>query len=275
MPVVSLKTYANPTAALFGGGGTGGTGPIGPTGPAGATGATGPQGTAANTGATGPTGPSQNDPGPTGPVGATGARGATGPVGAAGATGPGFVGRTGPVGATSTTPGPTGPVGATGPGTGPTGPTGAGAIALPFAQPIDTPKSISPLPAFPASPYFFGIDNPAPLAVNSWYDVSFEGFVEVGVTNPGADDKITFTATISGGIQGSVTFTLNPGQQSSGFETLGPVKAGDSPNFSWKGRMKTGATTPIPSIAGIVLPGGAPSGTYNATLSSFTCLKIA
>jgi hypothetical protein len=125
-------------------------------------------------------------------------------------------------------------------------------------------------------PFVFSVDDPTPLAANSWYDVSFEGFILVqGGANPGPDDRLQFIATISGGIQGSVTLSLNPGQQSSGFETLGPVNAGDSPNFSWKGRLKTGATTTIPSISGLVIPGGPPSGTYNATISSFTALKIA
>jgi len=279
MPLLSLKTFANPTTPIFGGGG-GGTGTTGPTGPSGATGPTGdigPHGTAANTGATGPTGPAggpTGDPGPTGPVGATGPSGA---AGSAGATGPTGAGATGPTGAASTVAGPTGPSGATGPSGGPTGATGpTGAASLPFTEIINTNKQISPVPSSPGgSPYTFPVDNSLTPDPNSWYDVAFEGFVLVGGSNPNDDDKLQFFIVLGTGLAGLAGFQLNPGQQSSGFETIGPLKAGDSPSFSWAGRIYTGATPSVATLNVVLYPGGPPSGTYTMTLLNFTALKVA
>jgi hypothetical protein len=121
------------------------------------------------------------------------------------------------------------------------------------------------------------VNTPLAPQANSWYDVAFEGFILVGGgQNPGADDKIQFFTAFGGTAQSQAGFQLNPGQQSSGFETTGPVKAGDSPNFSWMGRIFTGA---VPSgsvtLSVILYPGGPPSGTYTITLFNFTALKVA
>jgi hypothetical protein len=123
--------------------------------------------------------------------------------------------------------------------------------------------------------YQFPVDNSLTPAPNSWYDVAFEGFVLVGGTNPGPDDKLQFFVVLGTGLAGLAGFQLNPGQQSSGFETLGPVKAGDSPSFSWTGRVFTGATPSVATLNVILYPGGPPSGTYNMTLLNFTALKVA
>lgn len=260
MPLVPLKTYANPTTSIYGagGGGSGGTGPAGPTGSTGPTGPIGPHGTAANTGSTGPTGPAG------GPTGDKGETGPTGPAGANGSSGTGFTGDTGPTGPAG---GPTGATGATGP---------AGGGSLPFYEIINTNKALPVVPSHPAQPpYIFPVDNSLTPDPNSWYDVAFEGFVLVGATNPGVDDKIQFFVTFGTGLAGLAAFQLNPGQQSSGFETLGPVKAGDSPSFSWTGRVFTGATPSVATLNVILYPGGPPSGTYAMTLLNFTALKVA
>jgi hypothetical protein len=110
---------------------------------------------------------------------------------------------------------------------------------------------------------------------NSWYDIAFEGFVIVGTTNPGTDDKLQFFVALGPGLAGQAQFQLNPGQQSSGFETLGPVKAGDSPSFSWIGRVFTGPTPSVATLNVILYPGGPPSGTYSMTILNFTALKVA
>jgi hypothetical protein len=110
---------------------------------------------------------------------------------------------------------------------------------------------------------------------NSWYDIAFEGFVLVGATNPGTDDKLQFFVALGPGLAGQAQFQLNPGQQSSGFETLGPVKAGDSPSFSWIGRVFTGPTPSVATLNVILYPGGPPSGTYSMTILNFTALKVA
>jgi len=299
MPLLSLKTFANPTTPIFGGGGgSGGTGPAGPTGATGPTGAIGPHGTAANTGATGPagatgptgeigphgtaantgsTGPTGPAGGPTGDPGPTGPVGATGPTGSAGVTGPTGAGETGPTGATSTVAGPTGPSGATGPSGGPTGATGpTGSASLPFTEIINTNKQISPVPSSPGgSPYTFPVDNSLTPDPNSWYDVAFEGFVLVGGSNPNEDDKLQFFVVLGTGLAGLAGFQLNPGQQSSGFETIGPLKAGDSPSFSWAGRVYTGATPSVATLNVVLYPGGPPSGTYTMTVLNFTALKVA
>jgi hypothetical protein len=106
--------------------------------------------------------------------------------------------------------------------------------------------------------------------------VAFEGFCLVGTSAPGADDKIQFFLAFGGTTVSSAAFQLNPGQVSSGFETLGPLKAGDSPNFSWAGRI---GTPSVPSgsvtLSVILYPGGPPSGTYNVTINSLTVLKVA
>jgi hypothetical protein len=126
-----------------------------------------------------------------------------------------------------------------------------------------------------SSPYIFPVDNSLTPAPNSWYDVAFEGFVLVGGSNPSADDKIQFFITFGTGLAGLAGFQLNPGQQSSGFETLGPVKAGDSPSFSWTGRLFSGAVPSVATLNVILYPGGPPSGTYAMTLLNFTALKVA
>ena len=105
--------------------------------------------------------------------------------------------------------------------------------------------------------------------------MAFEGFVLVGTTNPGADDKLQFFVTLGTGLAGQAGFQLNPGQQSSGFETVGPLKAGDSPSFSWSGRVFTGATPSVATLNVVLYGGGAPTGTYSMTLLNFTALKVA
>lgn len=236
--------------------------------PYGATGGIeGPTGPAGSTGAAGPTGPAGGGGGGTGP------QGATGPAGPAGATGPagptGVQGGTGPLGGQ-------GPQGITGPAGGDTGPTGPAGASLTFTQMISANKQINPIPVYPTSPpYIFPLDTPGTLQANSWYDIAFEGYCLVGTQNPGSDDKIQFFFSLGGGILGSGGFQLNPGQQSSGFETLGPLKAGDSPNFSFIGRVFTGASPSNPLLSVILYPGGTPSGTYNITLANYTALKIA
>jgi hypothetical protein len=130
----------------------------------------------------------------------------------------------------------------------------------------------------------FGVDPPAifslsssftPLA-NTWYDVSVEGFVLVlAGNNPGGDDKLQFFINFGGTTLASAGFQLNPGQQSSGTETVGPLTVGDAPQFSWFGRFFTGAT-PSGSVqlSVILYPGGPPSGTYSVTANSLSILQI-
>jgi hypothetical protein len=259
MSLVPSISYANRTQSVwapFGsGGGGGGTGAVGPTGPAGATGAKGPTGDQGPQGITGPQPTGTGPGGPTGPDGGTGPLGGTGPDGGTGPAGP-----TGAVGAT-------GPQGASGTGT-----------TLPFYTIVSTNQGPYPIPEFGVDPPFvFPVNTPLAPQANSWYDVAFEGFILVGGgQNPGADDKIQFFTAFGGTAQSQAGFQLNPGQQSSGFETTGPVKAGDSPNFSWFGRIFTGA---VPSgsvtLSVILYPGGPPSGTYTITLFNFTALKVA
>ena len=261
MPLVPNLAYANPAqsvwAAFGSGGGGGGTGSVGPTGPAGATGSQGPTGFRGETGFQGATGPA---PTGTGPAGATGPDGGTGPLGG-----------TGPAGATGAA-GPTGAVGATGAA----GPSGTG-TTLPFYTIVSTNQGPHPIPEYGVDPpYIFPVNTPLAPQANSWYDVAFEGFILVGTSNPGADDKIQFFTSFGGTAQSQAGFQLNPGQQSSGFETLGPVKAGDSPNFSWMGRVFSGAVpTGSVTLSVILYPGGPPSGTYTITLFNFTALKVA
>jgi hypothetical protein len=112
---------------------------------------------------------------------------------------------------------------------------------------------------------------------NKWYDVSFEGFCLVlSGPDPGVDDKVQFFITFGGTTLASAGFQLNPGQQSPGTETVGPLRVGDAPNFSWFGRLFTGAT-PSASVAlsVILYPGGPPSGTYSITVNSLTILEVA
>jgi hypothetical protein len=258
MPLLPNLAYANPSqsvwAAFGSGGGGGGTGSIGPTGPAGATGAKGPTGDQGITGFQGPTGPA---PTGTGPAGSTGPDGGTGPLGGTGPAGPA---------------GPTGAVGATGPG----GAPGTG-TTLPFYQIVSTNQGPHPIPVYGTDPpYIFPVTTPLAPQANSWYDVAFEGFILVGTSNPGADDKIQFFTSFGSTAQSQAGFQLNPGQQSSGFETLGPVKAGDSPNFSWSGRVFSGAVPSASALLSVILyPGGPPSGSYTITLFNFTALKVA
>jgi hypothetical protein len=125
-------------------------------------------------------------------------------------------------------------------------------------------------------PQIFSLTTPFTPVPNKWYDVAFEGFILVGTGNPGPDDKLQFFLNFGGTALASAGFQLNPGQQSSGFETLGPLKAGDSPNFTWFGRFFTGAT-PSGSVqlSVILYAGGPPSGTYSVTVNSLTILEIA
>jgi hypothetical protein len=119
------------------------------------------------------------------------------------------------------------------------------------------------------------VNTPLTPAANTWYDVAFEGFVLVGTTTPGPDDKLQFFIQFGSTAPSQAGFQLNPGQQSSGFETLGPVKAGDSPNFSWSGRFFSGATPSANALLSVILyPGGPPSGTYTMTIYNFTALQI-
>jgi len=258
MPLVPNIAYANPAqsvwAAFGSGGGGGGTGSVGPTGPAGATGPQGPQGITGVQGATGPTPTGTGPGGPTGPDGGTGPLGGTGPNGATGAAGP-----TGAVGAT-------GPQGASGTGT-----------ALPFFTIINANQGPFPIPTFGVDPpYIIPVNTPLTPQPNTWYDVAFEGFVLVGGgQNPGTDDKIQFFLQFGSTAPSQAGFQLNPGQQSSGFETTGPVKAGDSPNFSWFGRVFSGAVPSANALLSVILyPGGPPSGTYTMTVFNFTALQI-
>ena len=132
------------------------------------------------------------------------------------------------------------------------------------------------MPSSPgSSPYTFPVDNSLTPDPNSWYDVAFEGFVLVGGSNPNEDDKLQFFIVLGTGLAGLAGFQLNPGQQSSGFETIGPLKAGDSPSFSWAGRIYTGATPSVATLNVVLFPGGPPSGTYTMTLLNFTALKVA
>jgi hypothetical protein len=125
-------------------------------------------------------------------------------------------------------------------------------------------------------PYIVPVNTPLSPQPNTWYDVAFEGFVLVdGASTPGPDDKIQFFIQFGSTAPSQAGFQLNPGQQSSGFETLGPVKGGDSPNFSWSGRFFSGATPSANALLSVILyPGGPPSGTYTMTVYSFTALQI-
>jgi hypothetical protein len=124
-------------------------------------------------------------------------------------------------------------------------------------------------------PAIIPVNTPLAPAANTWYDVAFEGFILVGGSNPGADDKIQFFLQFGSTAQSQAGFQLNPGQQSSGFETVGPLKAGDSPNFSWFGRVFSGATPSVNALLSVILyPGGPPSGSYTLTVFNFTALQI-
>jgi hypothetical protein len=112
---------------------------------------------------------------------------------------------------------------------------------------------------------------------NKWYDVSVEGFVLVlAGQDPSADDKLQFFLTFGGTQVSSAGIQLNPGQQSAGTESVGPLRQGDSPNFSWFGRLFSGAT-PSASVAlsVILYAGGPPSGSYSVTVNNLTILEIA
>jgi hypothetical protein len=122
----------------------------------------------------------------------------------------------------------------------------------------------------------FGLTTPFTPVANKWYDVAFEGFVLVlAGQNPSADDKLQFFLNFGGTTLSSAGFQLNPGQQSAGTETVGPLTQGDAPNFSWFGRIFTGAT-PSGSVqlSVILYAGGPPSGTYSITVNSLTILEI-
>ena len=253
MSLVPSISYANRTQSVwapFGsGGGGGGTGAVGPTGPAGATGAKGPTGDQGPQGITGPQPTGTGPGGPTGPDGGTGPLGGTGPAG------------------------PTGAVGATGPA----GPGGGTGTSLPFYTIINANQGPFPLPVFGTDPpYIVPVNTPLTPQANTWYDVAFEGFVLVsGGQNPGPDDKIQFFLQFGSTAPSQAGFQLNPGQQSSGFETVGPLKAGDSPNFSWSGRVFSGAVPSANALLSVILyPGGPPSGTYTMTVFNFTALQI-
>ena len=133
------------------------------------------------------------------------------------------------------------------------------------------------VPSYPvAPPYQFPVDVLFTPAPNSWYDVAFEGFILVeGGVNPGADDKLQFFLSFGPNALGEAQFQLNPGQQSSGFETLGPLKDGDSPNFSWSGRVFSGAVPTIAVLSVILYEGGPITAQYGMTIVSFTALKVA
>jgi len=292
MPLLSLKTYANPSTPIFGGGGgTGGVGPTGPAGPTGPQGITGP--TPTGTGPGGPTGPA----GATGAAGATGSAGGTGPLGATGPAGPtGAVGATGPQGITGPTPtgtGPGGPTGAAGPvgGTGPLGGTGAAGAAGatgpqgPQGPPgttggilttlIVSSSTVVPVPAAPAAPYSFAINFPLTPVANVTYDVSVKGLLTVtGATNPGPDDNITFVAGVSQVTDGVTPFVLYPGQTNTGLSQAGPLRVGDSVLFSWVGRLNSGATPTAGSLTMLLQPGGPPSASYTVNIVNFTALQV-
>jgi hypothetical protein len=106
--------------------------------------------------------------------------------------------------------------------------------------------------------------------------VAFEGYILVNGNNPGPDDKVQFFLAFGGTTVSSAGFQLNPGQQFPGTETVGPLKQGDSPNFSWFGRIGTPA---VPSgsvtLSVILYPGGPPSASYSVTIYSLTVLKVA
>jgi hypothetical protein len=293
MPLLSLKTYANPTTPIFGGGGggTGGVGPTGPAGPTGPQGITGP--TPTGTGPGGPTGPA----GATGAAGATGSAGGTGPLGATGPAGPtGAVGATGPQGITGPTPtgtgpgGPTGaagPVGGTGPlgGTGPVGAAGATGPAGPQGPPgpaggiltslIVSSTSVFPVPAAPAPAFSFPINFPLTPTGVTTYDVSVKGILTVtGSTNPGPDDNITFTASVGPQFDGTTPFVLYPGQTNTGLSQAGPLRVGDSVLFSWVGRLFSGASPTAGSLTMLLQPGGPPSASYTVNIVNFTALQV-
>jgi hypothetical protein len=123
----------------------------------------------------------------------------------------------------------------------------------------------------------FGLTTPFTPVANKWYDVAFEGFCLVlAGADPGPDDKLQFFLNFGGTTLASAAFQLNPGQQSAGTETVGPLRQGDAPNFSWFGRLFTGAT-PSGSVqlSVILYAGGPPSGTYSITVNSLTILEVA
>jgi hypothetical protein len=126
-------------------------------------------------------------------------------------------------------------------------------------------------------PQIFSLTTPFTPVANKWYDVSVEGFILALATSAvGVDDKVQFFLNFGGTTLASAGFQLNPGQQSAGTETVGPMVQGDSPQFSWFGRLFTGAT-PSGSVqlSVILYAGGPPSGSYSVTVNSFTILEIA
>jgi hypothetical protein len=285
MPLLPNLTYANPSqsvwAAFGSGGGGGGTGPIGPTGPQGPAGATGPQGITGVQGptgfqgATGPTPTGTGPGGPTGPAGATGPDGNTGPNGVAGGTGPngaagatGSAGGTGPLGGT----GPVGAAGATGPqgSQGPPGATGGILTNLIVAS-----TTIVPVPAAPAPPYSFGIPFPLPPTAGVFYDVSVRGILTVtGTVDPGPDDTIAFTPSVSGVGAGTSTFILYPGQINTNTDKAGALRAGDSVPFSWFGRLVSAVNPNTGSLTMLLTPGGPPSASYTVNIENMSALQV-
>lgn len=140
---------------------------------------------------------------------------------------------------------------------------------------INTASGLVPVPESPAAPYAFGQQSVVTLPPNTWWDVAFDGLLFVtGTTDPGVDDKVQFTCSFGPGTRAGAGFQLNPGQQNSGTESLGPLKAGDSAGFSFVGRIQTPISPSASTLTMVAFPGGPPSGAYSVNMLSFTAFQV-
>jgi len=140
---------------------------------------------------------------------------------------------------------------------------------------INTASGLVPVPESPDAPYAFGQQSVTLLPPNTWWDVAFDGLLFVtSQTNPGVDDKIQFACSFGPGGRAGASFQLNPGQQSSGTEQLGPLKAGDSTGFSFMGRIQTPSSPTNSLLTMVGFPGGPPSGAYSVNMLSFTAFQV-
>ena len=164
--------------------------------------------------------------------------------------------------------GSTGPQGSQGP------PGVTGGI---FTKLMVASTNIVPVPAAPAPPYSFPVSGPLPSpAVGVTYDVAVKGILTVtGTTSPGPDDTIAFTASVGGPFNGTSIFILYPGQTTTNTEKAGPLRVGDSIQFSWFGRLTSEVTPTGGSLTMLLTPGGPPSASYTVNIVSYNAYQIA
>jgi len=137
--------------------------------------------------------------------------------------------------------------------------------------------NIVPVPSAPAPPYSFPVSGPIPAPlVGVTYDVAVKGILTVtGTTSPGPDDSIAFTASVGGPFNGTSIFILYPGQTTTNTEKAGPLRVGDSVQFSWFGRLTSEVTPTGGSLTMLLTPGGPPSASYTVNIVSYNAYQIA